>query len=71
MKKEFKSLSEKIEEACWVIEGSVIRKQDVKEFIRLLKEEIDNAQEDCGNLDWISKEQALNIINKLAGDDLK
>jgi len=63
-------LSEKIEEACWVIEGSVIRKQDVKEFIKKLKEEIDNAQEDCGNLDWISKEQALNIINKLAGSDL-
>ena len=43
----------------------------VKEFIRLLKKEMENAQENCGNLDWISKDQALEIIDKLAGEDLK
>jgi len=30
--------------------------------IEELNEKIENAQEDCGNLDWISKEKALKII---------
>ena len=30
-----------------------------------LKENIENAQEDYGNLDWISKEQAIRIIDKI------
>ena len=30
----------------------------------------ENAQEDYANLDWISKEQALEIINKRAGNKL-
>lgn len=45
--------------------------EDVKEFIKELKEEIDNAQEDYGNLDWISKKQALDIIDKRVGEKLK
>ena len=39
-------------------------KEDVLELIEILKDKIDNAQEDFGNLDWISKEQALEIIDK-------
>jgi len=41
--------------------------QTLKDVLKLsdkLKDKIDNAQEDCGNLDWISKEQALDIIDK-------
>lgn len=30
-------------------------------------EDIEEAQEDCGNLDWISKDQAIKIINKRMG----
>ena len=40
----------------------------LKEFIENLKDEIEDAQEDYGNLDWISKEQALKIIKRRAGD---
>jgi len=29
-----------------------------------LIDDIENAQEDCGNLDWISKDQAIEIIKK-------
>ena len=41
----------------------------LKEFIENLKDEIEDAQEDYGNLDWISKEQALKIIKRRAGED--
>jgi len=41
-----------------------IIKEDVLELIEILKDKIDNAQEDFGNLDWISKKQALEIIDK-------
>lgn len=34
-------------------------------FIRELKEKIEDAEENCGNLDWISKDQAIKIIDEL------
>ncbi len=40
----------------------------VKEFIADISNDIEDAQEDYGNLDWISKEQALKIIKRRAGD---
>ena len=51
------NLSEKIEDACWVISGKVIREKDIKEFIRLLKETSNSA--------YLDSE-----IDKLAGDKL-
>ena len=44
------------------------KEEDVKEFIRLLKEKIFEAQEDYANLDWIYKESAIKIIDELVGD---
>lgn len=35
-----------------------------------LIEEIENAQEDCAILDWISKDQAIEIIKKYIGKEL-
>ena len=51
-------------------------KKDILELIDELKNKIDDAQEDFGNLDWISKEQALEIIDKelkqrIEGEKLK
>jgi len=40
----------------------------LKEFIADISNDIEDAQEDYGNLDWISKEQALKIIKRRAGD---
>ena len=37
----------------------------LNDFIEELKEEIENAQEDYGNLDWVYKENALEIIDKI------
>ena len=51
--------------------SSTISKHRVIRIMDDIKNEIDNAQEDCANLDWISKEQALKIINKHLGKDLK
>jgi len=42
--------------------------EDVKEFIKRLKEDIENAQEDYANLDWVSKDQIIEIINKRTGN---
>ena len=42
-----------------------------KEFIKRLKEELDNEQVDYANLDYIYKETAMEIIDKLAGEKLK
>lgn len=65
---EFK-LSEK---GFWRIgKGNIFLEEDVKEFIRLLKEEIDNYQEDYANLDIIQKHHALEIIDKLAGEKFR
>ena len=47
-----------------VINAEIQKLKDVLKLIKELKDKIDNAQEDCGNLDWISKEQALKIIDK-------
>ena len=44
--------------------------EDVRLAVLRLKDEIENAQEDCANLDWISKEQVLEIINKIVGEGL-
>ena len=48
----------------------VIDQEDVKEFVLQTIEDIENAQEDSGNLDWISKEQAIKIIKSRAGNKL-
>lgn len=63
-------LSEKIKGALKTNESErfFFWEEDVREFIRIVKEDIENAQEDSGNLDWISKDQAIAIIDKLAGD---
>ena len=63
--KEF-NLSEKIEKIKWkdgVVLKLGLKTEDVKEFIRLLKEEI------CNPDAFISMDEK--IIDKLAGDDLK
>ena len=39
-------------------------RKDILELIIELKNKIDNAEENFGNLYWISKEQALEIINR-------
>lgn len=46
----------------------IIPSADVKEFIKIIEDDIENAQEDYANLDWISKDQVLKIINKRAGE---
>ena len=55
----------------WNFSEDVVAVKKVKQTMDDIKNEIDNAQEDCANLDWISKEQALKIINKHLGKDLK
>lgn len=65
MTREF-DLSKKIESAELIVSSQ--GEEILKEFINIVKDEIDDAQEDYGNLDWISKEQALNIIKKRAGN---
>ena len=72
-----KPLSEKRKEIfdiminkCPTIAGRIyriIRQQDA-EAVEKLKEGIEEAQEDCANLDWISKDQAISIINKKRGE---
>ena len=52
-------------------QGKYVYISDVKEFIRLLKEEIEEAQTDCANLDTIDKYDCFRIIDKLSGDKLK
>ena len=42
----------------------------VKEAVKKLKERTENAQEDYANLDWISKEQMIRIIEEEFGDKL-
>ena len=46
------------------------KEKDVKEFMVVVENDIENAQEDYANLDWISKEQAIKILKKRAGDNL-
>ena len=48
----------------------IVPSADVKEFIKIIEDDIENAQEDYANLDWISKDQVLKIINKRAGEKL-
>ena len=69
MEKNKFNLSDKKQNVHGLIEGqpAFYWEEDIKEFIRKLKEKIENAQEDCGNLDWISKTQAVNIIKLLSG----
>ena len=68
MTREF-DLSKKIESAELIVSSQ--GEEILKEFINIVKDEIDDAQEDYGNLDWISKEQALNIIKKRAGNKFR
>jgi len=42
----------------------------VKEAVKKLKERTENAQEDCANLDWISKKQMIRIIKEEFGNKL-
>jgi len=68
MKKEFKQELERAEGNTE--QWCAVKRLEVSfdEFIKKLKKDIDNAQEGCGNLDWVSKDQALEIIDKLAGE---
>lgn len=62
------NLSNYIELGAWGY--NVVPVGKVKEFIRLLKDDIDEAQEDYANLDYVDKIHIINIINKRAGDKL-
>ena len=53
---------------CRYVSSKMLYAKKVFEYVEKLKEEIEDAQEDCGNLDWISKDQALMIINKRMGE---
>jgi hypothetical protein len=63
------TLDKQIEELKWedYIYERYISLDNIKLFLNKLKEEIDNAQEDYANLDWVSKEQVIDLINKRAG----
>ena len=45
-------------------------KKKVKEFIKSIEDDIEDAQEDYANLDWVSKKQTIKIINKHFGKEL-
>jgi hypothetical protein len=66
------NLSEKIDVSCPLCPNENINTRDVKEFIRLLKDEIQNnppVDTTCG--EWEFDEQRLyKIIDKLAGSKL-
>lgn len=47
-----------------IIDGTEKKQIIFDEFINELKEKIEDAEENCGNLDWISKDQAIKIINE-------
>jgi len=64
MKKQF-NLSEKIEGQMKTI-GKSIPLEDVKEFIRLLKEFINENHQDFNNCDW----RMIEYLDKLAGSKL-
>lgn len=51
-------------------EISAYSEEPVKKAIKDILEEIEDAQEDCGNLDWISKDQAIKIIKQRVGGKL-
>ena len=51
--------------------GKVYWEDDIKEFIRLLKEEVENSQYDYANLEHVMKDKVIEIIDKLVGDKLK
>ena len=73
MKNEF-NLSEKIDEVeagpLGYAPQSILYKQDVKEFIRLLKEEISKTFQKW-EIDSLVQEEELDKIDKLAGEELK
>jgi len=80
MTTELKTLSEKIitgivDENIEINEISkLILSKDVSEKIKKVKEslenEIDTAQEDYANLDWVSKVQAIRIIDKIFFEEI-
>jgi hypothetical protein len=49
----------------WMV---LFMKKDREDLKEKLKEELEEAQEDYANLDWISKEQAIKIIDKIFSD---
>ena len=48
-------------------DSSYIYVEDVRVHIQNVINKIDNAQEDYANLDWVSKEQAIDIIKEEFG----
>ena len=68
MTKEF-NLSEKEGEA-WPGGEHYYIESDIKEFIKRLKEEVDNSQYDYANLEHVNKDKVMEIIDKLAGSKL-
>ena len=65
--KEF-NLSDKIKHPTKTIIGMWIHEDDVKEFIRRLKEELKSIEVDLGQ---VQKKIIFKKIDKLAGDKLK
>ena len=64
MKKEF-NLSEKIMRNIY---PDLLRKEDIKEFIKRLKDIIANGNKITGGI--LDGQATLNLIDKLAGEDL-
>ena len=60
----FKTIKELEKNYCYTDEIRLQTLKDILELIKELKNKIDNAEEDFGNLDWISKKQALEIIDR-------
>ena len=69
MKKEF-NLSEKIRFKLTEYDFGLIGTPDIKEFIRILKEEIDKRWNGEGDLIDFSDKDIKSFIDKLAGPDL-
>jgi len=68
-KKEF-NLSEKIQ-GCNAENSDYLEPRDVKEFIKLLKEDLAVTLKTRAGVLSISRSESLGIIDKLAGDKLK
>ena len=59
-----KTLSDKI------VRNAHCKVNDIKEFVKELKEDIEYAQKDCATLDVVDKDKIIKLIDKKAGDKL-
>jgi len=51
-------------------DGDILDVENVKEFIKEMKERIENAQYDYANLEHVMKSKVIEIIDELAGERL-